>query len=856
MRGRRTLHPASCTCSHPFSTAQLARRTDTLRAHEEYYFDKLLSNTFLENTFDSNHNTFDDIRRVADVYEWGSSVFWSGLLGNAGPGCGDAGGGGVFNSAVAHSGTYVPGVRSSFKGGCNDDGWADGEGALAMHSPSGWTMEELTARYNELDWTEGVAISQSRVASQSAAHCRTRIIGGTCLPEVVDSSTEQINRSAFGYNWTHPNAPLLQPFRYLTADEAGSDPSGASSANPVSLKSYPPGGFFALVLPFLADTWIEDERGTHEHVTDIRKVAATKHNDRTPRYECVRLVWNGDWIHQLCDPNDPATGRTTGVVRAAVEEFWHDLKRAHFVDFATRALSITACFSSNNVGVRSRVSFMFEFTSSGTVLPSFDTQTRVERADQVEATKLYTWIALGFCVFFCVLEAIEMTSSGASYFADLWNLMDWLNYLCFFVVWWTLMQYFRQVSEVRCSELCQRTGYRDDWEAMNTIRDGKFYLSLCVCIQLLKIIKFVSSLIPKMGLAPNVLRKAFADLVFFGITFFLSLFAFSTMFYIQLGPFINDYATQPAAVIATFRALFGDFDMDEIMGNSAGYSNVILFILYLFVAVFIMLSMFFAILGESQANFRDDQREARSHGTLEPEYGAITESYAWLKKRVLLNTPLVGELLRVSDEKARLKGIQQEKGTAPTPVERIEARQLGLTDKIDDILEALSSVRAVQAHQQETLNGLSRLPPQHGGAERGSSRSRSVHDLRSKRVSGQCRDEHKRMQDMRTCTYSGTRERPPREHCHGGSMKKRATQTHIEAAVGQVGQVGQSESASNGRMSAQMNGRAGRARNGLNTTMAGSSSPSRAQAPAPASAMRSSARGACFTLAESEHFSA
>ena len=33
-----------------------------------------------------------------------------------------------------------------------------------------------------------------------------------------------------------------------------------------------------------------------------------------------------------------------------------------------------------------------------------------------------------------------------------------------------------------------------------------------------------------------------------------------------------------------------------------GYLNALLFLIYLFVAVFIMLSMFFAILGESQAN--------------------------------------------------------------------------------------------------------------------------------------------------------------------------------------------------------------------------------------------------------------
>ena len=45
-------------------------------------------------------------------------------------------------------------------------------------------------------------------------------------------------------------------------------------------------------------------------------------------------------MRQLCDPNNATTGRTTGVVRAAIEEFWNDLKRAHYIDLATRDLEL------------------------------------------------------------------------------------------------------------------------------------------------------------------------------------------------------------------------------------------------------------------------------------------------------------------------------------------------------------------------------------------------------------------------------------------------------------------------------------------------------------------------------------
>ena len=100
------------------------------------------------------------------------------------------------------------------------------------------------------------------------------------------------------------------------------------------------------------------------------------------------------------------------------------------------------------------------------------------------------------------------------------------------------------------------------------------------------------------------------DLLFFGIVFGLSMFAFSNLFYIQLGAVMPDFNDQVASFLSLARALFGDFDIDDIMNNSSGYTNAVLFLVYLFVAVFILLSMFLAILGESQAQVRMHDEDA------------------------------------------------------------------------------------------------------------------------------------------------------------------------------------------------------------------------------------------------------
>merc|ERR1719331_14704 len=127
----------------------------------------------------------------------------------------------------------------------------------------------------------------------------------------------------------------------------------------------------------------------------------------------------------------------------------------------------------------------------------------------------------------------------------------------------------------------------------------------------------------------SVLRKCVVDLFFFGIVFFNSVIAFSMMLYVQLGPVMEDYYSQIHSLISLFRALFGDFDIDEIMDNSSGYLNAALFLGYLFVAIFIMLSLFLAILAEAQAAVREDEARQRDDPNFN-EYGAVASAWSMI----------------------------------------------------------------------------------------------------------------------------------------------------------------------------------------------------------------------------------
>lgn len=479
--------------------------TESLRLKEEYHFDRLIGDTFLENHFDSSHNTFQTIRRVADVYEWGNHVLIPGLFGNAGPceGTAAVGSYSAFHSSEdGHRGPTNLSAALAAKG-CNDDAWADGEGSFHLAGSTAWTPEEIASSLDVMDWTEGLIFKQVcwrdsfgflRLPSEGPRDGRVRTMGRPLLsaggltgavsewlvrrlarvnrPEVAlgrrlpppatgaraaglgagvlhvpvrpklpaRAAGPRLGRAGLTALWLQLDAPGLaarapvgpfhcggarrQPQRHHlgrrrlvphlpcerlrggraalplgdVAARAARHRRGGRAASP---QAHSPSQPRPLPSPLPAEGSSRAPSAPLAQVIDFRQHKLNRSSTREPGgarpatlYHCVRFSWNGEHLHQLCDPNDPATGRTLGVVRLAVEEFFNDLKRAHWIDHQTRAMSITLPFRSNHLAVRSRVTLLLETTATGAVLPSYDIETRVESSWKLEATQF--WLQIGF----------------------------------------------------------------------------------------------------------------------------------------------------------------------------------------------------------------------------------------------------------------------------------------------------------------------------------------------------------------------------------------------------------------------------------------------------------------------------
>ena len=115
------------------------------------------------------------------------------------------------------------------------------------------------------------------------------------------------------------------------------------------------------------------------------------------------------------------------------------------MDSRTRVVALFMQLKSNYVGVRYRITLMLEMTPLGAILPSYDVETRVLDTEMEELMGLYANIALGLVVFFCVLEWVEWSQEGTwKYFSDMWNLMDWANFVIFFLVYVEVVEAVRR----------------------------------------------------------------------------------------------------------------------------------------------------------------------------------------------------------------------------------------------------------------------------------------------------------------------------------------------------------------------------------------------------------------------------
>ena len=648
---------------------------NNLRNSSEYFTTKYITDVLLEAPFTEGNpdDMFMGIGEISDIYDWGDNVLWPGLFKTQYP-----------RSPVDESDQPVYFTPAELAGYMDRFDWTAGISFVQLRVAAADDRENCgSTQYDQVskmvglveqfgtadELGEGVDLTQLEPARVNTRHYR-------CLPDLGfagDSGTGSHDKAPYGYNYTHPNEPLTHPFLYWTSDELGSNGAGQASASAeIEFASVPTDGHAQFVIPFFSDVWLPEERGPWNQVTDYRLYAYDV--SMAPTYYCARMSWNGEHIRQLCDPND-AEGRTTGAVPAAVLEFWNDMKRAHYIDPQTRSILVTMPLRNNNAGVRFRLSMLFHVTSTGGIVPSYDIESRPDAIDSDEMRGLFV-ATFVMTLYFAAMEVNELFKFGFfGYFGNMWNVMDWTNFAQFGVLYMGYQDTRTALDTYYCSEICNRVGYHDPWQVTEANTRTKQTIALITTVQWIKVIKFVNVFVPKFSLATSVLSHALADLLLFGVVFAWSIAAFAQLFYMQLGPYMRVYASQTMAITTLARALFGDFDIEAVIDSSSSWLNLIMFLAYLFFAVFILLSIFLTILAEHQEAYRAELAAGIEDGSGEDEWGVLGQAKAWIilkAKKLAKHSDVTGDITASNDEAAADAPAAAEEGVIEHMVEQIE----------------------------------------------------------------------------------------------------------------------------------------------------------------------------------------
>ena len=77
---------------------------------------------------------------------------------------------------------------------------------------------------------------------------------------------------------------------------------------------------------------------------------------------------------------------------------------------------------------------MFEFTSTSSIIPSYVIESgAIFNDSELDDFITFANVALAMVICFALYDCLELSHRGARlYFSDLWNTLDWINYIIYF----------------------------------------------------------------------------------------------------------------------------------------------------------------------------------------------------------------------------------------------------------------------------------------------------------------------------------------------------------------------------------------------------------------------------------------
>ncbi|KAF8567040.1 hypothetical protein P879_03212 [Paragonimus westermani] len=312
-----------------------------------------------------------------------------------------------------------------------------------------------------------------------------------------------------------------------------------------------------------------------------------------------KITWysGGGYVHILRGTENEMIQRVT------------ELESQHWIDERTRAVIVQFATYNPSTNLFTIVMILVEIPGTGTLIPS----DRIEVADlfgSVNSQTLAQNITLKvlfvlFLIANIIKEVRHIFQQRLTYFRKFWNLVE-LSILtgstCAVAA-----QIYVILSAQRAIEEFSRTQGKvfTNFMVLAYWNETLTYVAAIICflasLKLLSIFQYNQ----RISLLGSVLRYAFQDMKYFFVAFSLMFMGFVLTFYFLYNDNLEDFRTVISCIESAFQIMLGKADMTR-MYNMEVILGPLLFAAFTFFVIFVLVSMFIAILEDSIQHVKED----------------------------------------------------------------------------------------------------------------------------------------------------------------------------------------------------------------------------------------------------------
>jgi len=292
------------------------------------------------------------------------------------------------------------------------------------------------------------------------------------------------------------------------------------------------------------------------------------------------------------------------------------LKSNLWLDASTRVVIIKTTFFNANLNFFMALTFFFEFTGGGTIVPT--TQVGIVKSATLEdssSVELMIELTVMVMVLYYLSVQIKLFVrtlvkhySVMPYFRDVWNLVE-LAVLSGFL--FSLTVRFLLYQQLYPDPIIFEPKFID-FSYLGEQYALSFNLdAICVLFLFFKMFKY-AQLHPDTNMLWSVLSRSAADLGWFAIMLMIMLSAFGLVAQQMFGPYIFEYTSVVFSIRELGLLLLGQIDLESMQQAAGKYAGLLYFLFYIVTMFFIMMNIFLAILGEAYSVTRQAAVEEKN----------------------------------------------------------------------------------------------------------------------------------------------------------------------------------------------------------------------------------------------------